>query len=262
MFLKKIVLIPALIAFSTFSSISAWAATPTFDDSLAASLLAKINSYRVSQGKTALKSSGKLAGIAKGRVGAIYTSNSLINPGDPSHNIPGFGGFATHSKALGLPTPDALGENFTVSTRGLDALYSNWIGSQSHLQNILDDSFVYSGMAVSTNLEQVGDPQIPANIAPGGLVAIQVFASADAVDGKTPAATPAPAPNNTPNNPPSTPARPTTPTTRPTTRPAATPTPAPAPQTEVKPKIDKTQKVSSKLKFEEMVMTFTKIFEK
>jgi uncharacterized protein YkwD len=256
MLVKKIVFVATLLSFTCLSSITAWAAAPTFDDSLAASLLAKVNSYRVSQGKTALKSSGKLSGIAKGRVTAIYTSNSLINPGDPSHNIPGFGGFASHSKVLGLPTPDAEGENFTVSTRGLDALYSNWIGSPSHLANILDDKFVYTGVAVSINLEEVGDPQIPTNIAPRGLVAIQVFTSADAIDGKSTPSTPAPAPTNTT---PSTNTNSTTPVAKPATTPKPAATPA---KTVTKPKIDKTQKVGSKIKFEEIKMIFTKVFEK
>ena len=254
MLIKNIFLVFALFGLASLSSITVSAASPTFDDSLASSLLAKINSYRVSQGKTALKSSGKLSGIAKGRISAIYSSNNLINSGDPSHNIPGFGGFETHSKALGLPKPADLGENFTVSTRGIDALYSNWIGSQSHLANILDDRFVYSGMAVSTNLEEVGDPQIPTNIAPGGMLALQVFTSADAIDGKiktenTPPKELTPAPKNSSN------------TVKPAPTISTKATSVTPTKTQLKPKIDKTQKVGLKIKFEEIIMSFSKIFE-
>jgi len=260
--LKNPILILILLSFSSLLSINTWAASPTFDDSIAAALLAKINGYRVSQGLTALKSNSKLAGIAKSRINAMYSSNTLISGSDPSHNIPGFGSFSTHSRALGLnPVPQAQGENFTASTRGIDALYSNWLGSSSHTVNILDDRYVYSGMAVSSNLESVGDPSIPANITPGGLVAIQVFTSADAIDGK--AATPAPTTPTPSNNNPA----PTnnTPTTRPTQTPSpkpATPRPAdqPKPAAPAKPKIDKTQKVSLKMKFDEVAVVFTRIF--
>ncbi len=241
---KNTILVVILLSLGLFSVVKTWAASPVFDDSLAATLLSKINNYRVSQGKTALKYSSKLAGIAKSRVSAVYTSQTFISSSDPTHTIPGFGSFSVHAKALGLnPLPTLEGENFAVSTRGVDGLYSNWLNSPSHLSNILDDQFVYTGIAISSNLEEAGDPIISPNITPGGLVGIQVFTTADAIDDKTPPLT-------------ASVSRPSENTSIKKSKPITTPKIT----TPNKLKIDNTQKVGSKLKFDEVAMGFSKIF--
>lgn len=247
----------ALLSTSVFFTISAQAASPTFDNDEASTLLSKINGYRTSQGKSALKYSSKLASVAKSRVSAIYSSQTLINGGDPSHFIPGFGTFDAQAKSLGLVAAaggGGIGENFTASSSGVDGAYSNWLKSSSHLVNILESEFAYTGVAVSTNLQEVGDPQIPSGLT-SGIVAIQVFASADTIDGTTsPAPTTPTPPKDTPTTTNNTPSQTTS-----TKKPAATTT-KPTTPTVSKPKIDKTQKIGSKIKFDELVMVIVKIF--
>jgi uncharacterized protein YkwD len=259
--LKNISTVVALVTTTLFFTISVQAASPTFDNDQASTLMSKINGYRTSQGKTALKYSSKLASVAKSRVSAIYSSQSLINSGDPSHNIPGFGSFDAHAKSLGLVPADGgggIGENFTASTSGVDGSYSNWLKSSSHLANILDDGYAYTAVALSTNLQDVGDPQIPSGIS-GGVVAIQVFASAETIDGAStpsPAPTPSPTPSDTQNRPAETPApKPTT-----TSKPATTTTAKPINQPAPKPKIDKTQKIGAKFKFDDLTVITNKNF--
>jgi len=253
--IRNIFAVLALVSTSVFCTISAQAASPSFDSDQASTLLSKINSYRTSQGKSALKYSSKLASVAKSRVSAIYSSQALINGGDPSHSIPGFGSFDTQAKSLGLVAAaggGGIGENFTASSSGIDGAYSNWLKSSSHLANILEDQFAYTGVAVSTNLQDVGDPQIPSGLT-SGVVAIQVFASADTIDGTTSPAPSTPAPTPTTTTPPKT--NNTTPNTKTTTT-----TPKPTTQVVNKPKIDKTQKIGSKIKFDDLVVITTKIF--
>ena len=259
MIIKNTIAFLALLSTTVFYTISVQAASPTFDNDQASTLLSKINGYRTSQGKSALKYSSKLASVAKSRVSAIYSSQTLINGGDPSHFIPGFGSFDAQAKSLGL-VPAAggggIGENFTASSSGIDGAYSNWLKSSSHLENILESDFAYSGVAVSTNLQEVGDPQIPSGLT-SGVVAIQVFASADTIDGTS---SPSPAPTTpTPPKDTSTTTNNTTNQTTPTKKPAAT-TPKPTTPTVSKPKIDKTQKIGSKIKFDDLAVITTKIF--
>jgi len=243
----------------SFGSISVLAAAPIFDDSQASILLSLINNYRTSNGKSALKYNSKLAGVAKSRISAMYSAQALISPSDHTHNIPGFGGFSSHSVALGLASNTAT-ENFTATSGDINKAFSNWINSPGHLANITDDTLVYSGMAVSTNLGDIGDPQIPSGVS--GIIAIQVFSTAEGIEGKAVAPQPAPTPTTT-TNPPAT----TTTTNKPETKAVATVTPKPATKTvskpapvAPKPKIDKSQKLNSKLKFDEIGMVYSKIF--
>ena len=249
----------ALVSTSFFFTISVQAATPVFDSDEASVLTSKINRYRTSQGKTALKYSSKLASVARSRVSAIYSSQTLINSGDPSHFIPGFGTFDSQAKSLGLVAASGgggIGENFTASSNGVDGAYSNWLKSSSHLGNILDDQFAYTAISLSTNLQDVGDPQIPSGLT-SGVVAVQVFASADTIDGTS---SPSPAPTtpapsqNTSSRPSTTPSQ-----TTPTKKPAAT-IAKPTTQAVSKPKIDKTQKVGAKVKFDNLAIVVIKIF--
>lgn len=126
---------PAPVPQSTPSTPASTATVqPTTNEQLIRDIHAKVNNYRVSQGKAALSIDSNIQSIAQSGAQSQATANRM------SHD-----GFADRAKAIGNV---ASAENVATGYQSADAVVDGWISSAGHRANILG-SFNRTGIGIA-----------------------------------------------------------------------------------------------------------------